>query len=212
LANEIYCHTMPARILHWINAANIGLLTTSGMYIRDPELFALFANMDIARKTHFIAMYLIIYGILIRIYYSWVSKDYRELMFRPRDIKGFPSLFRYYLFLSKEPPVSGKYNAGQKLLYNSWAVLVLVQAITGFGLYFTDGLAAYVRALGGPVVVRQVHFAATWVFILTVALHVYLSIIGGWAVIKSMITGYLPEGIYMQPVAGEFEREEPERF
>ncbi len=206
MAKEIYCHTIPARILHWINAANIGLLTTSGMYIRDPEVFALFANMDIARKTHFIAMYLIIYGILIRIYYSWVSRDYRELMFRPRDFREFPALFRYYLFIRKEPPESGKYNAGQKLLYNAWAVLVFLQAVTGFGLYFPDGLAAFVRMFGGPVVIRQLHFAITWVFIVSVALHVYLSFIGGWMVIKSMITGYLPEGVYMQPVADETER------
>ncbi|WP_418791227.1 cytochrome b/b6 domain-containing protein [Phosphitispora sp. TUW77] len=205
MGNEIYCHTIPARILHWINAANIGLLTTSGMYIRDPELFALFANMDIARKTHFIAMYLIIYGILIRIYYAWVSKDYREIMFRLQDIRKFPALLRYYLFFSKEPPESEKYNVGQKLLYSAWAILVLVQAITGFGLYFPDGLATYVRILGGPVVVRQVHFATTWVFIVTVALHVYLSFLGGWPVIKSMITGYLPEGIHIQPVAEESE-------
>lgn len=61
------------------------------------------------------------------------------------------------------------------------------------------------------MVVRQVHFAITWVFILTVALHVYLSFIGGWAVIKSMITGYLPEGVYIQPVAGD-ERGDLERF
>ena len=203
MVREIYCHTLPARILHWINAANIGLLTTSGLYIRNPEHFLFFANMDIARKTHFIAMYLIIYGILIRIYYSWVTKDYRDLLFRFKDLGGFPALFKYYCFLSEVPPESGKYNSGQKLLYSAWAGLVFIQALTGFGLYFPDGLAGYVRFIGGPVVIRQFHFAVTWVFIITVALHVYLSFLGGWTVIKSMVTGYIPEGIYMQPVAEE---------
>jgi len=205
LARELYYHTLPARILHWINAANIGLLTTTGLYIRDPYHFPLFANMDIARKIHFIAMYLIIYGIVIRIYYSWVSKDYRELLFRFRDFKGFPALIRYYLFVSKTTPESGKYNAGQKLLYNAWAVLVFLQAVTGFSLYFPDALAGFVRALGGPVVLRQFHFILTWVFIVTVALHIYLSFLGGWSVIKSMITGYFPEGESMQPVSEDVE-------
>jgi len=199
LARDLYYHTLPARILHWVNAANIGLLTTTGLYIRDPETFPFFAGMDIARKIHFIAMYLIIYGILIRIYYSYVSQDYRELLFRIRDIKGFPALVKYYLFLSKELPDYGKYNPGQKFLYNLWAVLVFFQAFTGFALYFPNVSAGLTRMLGGPLLFRQVHFLLTWVFIVTVALHIYLSFLGGWTVVKSMITGYFPEGEHMQP-------------
>lgn len=201
MAREIYVHTLPARIMHWINAANIGLLTTTGLYIRDPEHFSLFANMDIARKTHFIAMYLIIYGILVRVYYSWISRDYRDLMFRFKDIKDFPALVSYYLFFSRRLPDFGKYNPGQKLLYNAWAVMVFLQAATGFALYFPDALAGYTRLFGGPVIIRQVHFLLTWVFIITVALHVYLAFIGGWNVVKSIITGYFPEGEEMQPIS-----------
>jgi Ni/Fe-hydrogenase 1 B-type cytochrome subunit len=204
---NIYCHTLPARILHWINAANIGLLTTTGLYIRDPWFFPFFANMDIARKTHFIAMYLIIYGILIRIYYSYISKDYRDLLFRFRDFKGFPELIWYYLFFNKTMPDYGKYNPGQKLLYNSWVVLVFFQSFTGFLLYFQENLILINRFLGGSLIIRQVHFLLTWVFIVTVALHVYLSFIGGWTVVKSMITGYFPEGECMQPTSVEESKE-----
>lgn len=205
LAKEEYCHSFPARVLHWLNAANIGLLTITGLYIRDPVHFALFANMDIARKAHFVAMYLIIFGILVRIYYSYVSGDYRELLFRPNDIRGLFPLMKYYLFLSKSTPGYGKYNPGQKLLYNAWGVMVFIQAFTGFILYWPDMLAGTARILGGPVIVRQVHFLMTWVFTATVALHVYLSFIGGWKVIKSMITGYFPEGESMQPVSQDLE-------
>jgi len=203
LARELYLHTLPARILHWVNAASIGLLITTGLYIRSPHYFPLFANMDIARKAHFIAMYVIIYGILIRIYYSYVSKDYQELLFRLRDLRSIPDLTKYYLFLKKSTPDYGKYNPGQKLLYNFWAVLVLFQAITGFALYWPDVLAWFSRIWGGPVVLRQAHFLVTWVFIVTVALHCYLSFLGGWVVVKSMITGYFPEGESMQPASEE---------
>ena len=205
MAKEVYYHTLPVRVLHWINAANIGLLTTTGLYIRDPLHFTLFANMDIARKTHFIAMYLIIYGILIRVYYSYLSKDYRELLLRVKDFRGFPPLMKYYLFLSKATPDFGKYNPGQKLLYNLWAILTLLQGVTGFTLYWPDALAGFSRLLGGPIIIRQFHFMLTWVYIITVALHIYLSFIGGWAVIKSMITGYFLEGESMQPVSEDVE-------
>lgn len=203
MANELYLHTLPARILHWVNAASIGLLTTTGLYIRSPQHFALFANMDMARKAHFIAMYLILYGIIIRIYYSYVSKDYLELVFRPMDLKDFPNLVKYYLFLRKSTPEYGKYNPGQKLLYNLWAVLIFFQAVTGFTLYWPDALAGFARIWGGPVMVRQAHFLITWVYIVTVALHGYLAFLGGWSVVKSMITGYFPEGESMQPASEE---------
>lgn len=188
MPEEIYYHTLPARIMHWLNAAVIGLLTTTGLYIRDPEYFPLFANMDIARKTHFIAMYLIIYGVLIRLYYSYVSGDHRELLFRFREIRGFGPLLSYYLFFNKSAPDFGKYNPGQKLLYNAWVILLLLQAVTGFTLYWPDFLAGAAGILGGHLMVRQIHFLITWIFIVTVGLHAYLSFIGGWDVFKSMIT------------------------
>lgn len=201
MSQELYCHSLPARILHWVNAAVIGLLTASGLYIRDPGYFPVFVRMDIARKAHFIAMYLIVYGIIIRLYYSYVSKDYRELLFKFRDFRGFPALMKYYLFMNKSVPNFGKYNPGQKLLYNMWVNLLLVQSVTGFILYWPDLFAPAAGLLGGHLMVRQAHFLITWFFIVTVALHVYLAFIGGWDVVKSMITGYYPEGKPMQPVS-----------
>lgn len=203
MAKQLYYHALPARILHWVNAANIGLLTTTGLYIRDPGHFAVFATMDIARKTHFIAMYLVIYGVIIRIYYSYKSRDYRELLFRVREIKEFPTLFKYYLFIRRDLPDYGKYNPAQKLTYNAWAVLIFLQAVSGFILYWPDKLARPAMIFGGLLAVRQFHFMLTWVFIITVSLHVYLSLLGGWTVIKSMITGYFPEGEHMQPDSEE---------
>lgn len=204
MAEDVYYHTLLARILHWFNAANIGLLTTTGLYIRDPHLFMFFANMDIARKTHFIAMYLLLYGMIIRIYYSYVSRDYKELMFRFKDLKDFPVLTAYYLFLRKELPNFGKYNPGQKMTYTGWVVLVFLQAISGFLLYFPESLGNIARVLGGPIIIRQFHFIITWVFILTVAMHIYLAFIGGWEVVKSMIIGNVPES--KQPVSEEIEK------
>ena len=61
------------------------------------------------------------------------------------DIREFPALIKYYLFFSKELPEFGKYNPGQKFLYNAWAVLVFLQAGTGFMLYFPDNLAGLTR-------------------------------------------------------------------
>lgn len=187
MAKHVWYHSFPARILHWVNAAIIGLLATTGLYIRDPIHFNVFANMDLARKTHFIAMYLMISGTIFRLYYSYRSKDYREMIFRFKDIKKLPAFVSYYLFLRKTFPDYEKYNPGQKMLYSVWAIVLLFQVATGFALYYPTRFGHIVREVGGLVVIRQAHFMVTWILIITVSIHVYLSFLSGWTVVKSMI-------------------------
>ncbi len=182
-------HTLTARIIHWTNAAFMGLLILTGLYIRDPLSLSFFANMDTARKLHFISMYFIISGTFLRIYYSCIDRDYREIFFRFRDFKQLPKVVKYYLFLSDSLPCKGRYNACQKVLYNGWVLLILFQAATGFMLYSTEILTKYSLLLGGPVIVRQTHFLMTWFFIITIIVHVYCAFLSGWDVVKSMFTG-----------------------
>lgn len=195
LAKEKLYHTLTARVLHWSNAAIIGLLIITGLYIRDPISFNLFTNMDTARKLHFICMYLILIVTFIRLYYSCINKDYRGVILRFRDIKQLPGVFKYYLFLSSKLPGKGRYNPGQRFLYNGWVLMILFQAATGFMLYSSENLVRYSPLLGGPVIVRQVHFLMTWAFIVTIAIHVYFAFLSGLSVVSSMFTGMLENKI-----------------
>lgn len=188
----ILVHSKPNRFLHWFNMLSITLLTLTGFYIHNPLQFSFFPSMDIARKIHFIFMYLILYGVLIRIYYAIYTKDYRDILFRLRDIKGFFPLMRYYLFLDTKAPEQGKYNSGQKLVYNLWVIFIGVQGLTGFIMYFPTALADLGVRFGGMVVIRQVHYMVTWIFVYTVGIHIYMGIISGRDVLRSIITGYLP--------------------
>ncbi|MFZ5641188.1 MAG: Ni/Fe-hydrogenase, b-type cytochrome subunit [Bacillota bacterium] len=203
MGQGILYHTATARILHWINTLSVVMLTLTGFYIHWPLKFSLFSGMDSARKLHFIFMYVVVYGIVIRVYYAWVSGDYRDIMFRPADIRGLPALARYYFFMTKSLPDFGKYNPGQKLTYTGWTLLIIVQAVTGFILYWPTRLAWLAEPLGGMMMMRQVHYLVTWIFVATVGLHVYLGFLGGPAVLKSIITGYMSAGAHMQPDSGE---------
>jgi len=205
MSQGIIYHTAIARFLHWTNVVSVGMLALTGFYIHWPLDFRIFSNMDMARKLHFIFMYIAFFGMLLRVYYAWISGDYKDIMFRPSDVKGFPALARYYTFFSKSLPDFGKYNPGQKLTYSGWAVLILVQAATGFILYRPTRLAGLAQVMGGMMVMRMIHYLVTWIFVATVVLHVYLSFLGGLAVIKSIITGYVPAGAQLQPESGEEE-------
>lgn len=196
-------HSAVVRMLHWLNAVSVVVLTLTGFYIHWPLQFGIFSDMDTARKLHFIFMYIVSFSILWRVYYSWLSGDYKDIMFRAEDIRGFPALAKYYTFLSRKLPDFGKYNPGQKMTYTGWAFLMVFQAISGFILYWPTALGGTAALLGGLMVVRMVHYLVTWIFVATVGLHVYLSFLGGVTVLKSIFTGQIPAGVNMQPVSDE---------
>lgn len=182
-------HTLTARILHWINFTIIGVLAITGLYIRDPIKFPVVSTMGMATKIHYIAMYLLLSVTVVKLYYSCFNKDYRELFIRPKDIKNLPKVIKYYLFLTDTLPKARRYNAGQKALYNTWTLMVIFQAVTGFILYSPEYIIKYSSMLGGPVLVRQMHFLMTWGFVVTAAIHVYFGFLAGWSVVKSIFTG-----------------------
>lgn len=186
-------HPLPARIFHWINVIVITLLTLSGFYIHNPDILTIFGPMDRGRFIHFIMMYVFICGAIYRAGYALIIGDWRELMFVPRDIKGFIPMAKYYLFFADSYELHGKYNAGQKMTYSLWPILSIVQMITGFVLYLPGRLSYVAYLLGGEINVRMIHYGVTWVFVITVAMHVYLAACSGWPMLKSIITGYLPE-------------------
>ncbi len=70
MAKMEYRHTRSVRLFHWWNAVSIFALIFSGFYIHNPYGFFrwMFADMDAARKVHFIFMYCLIAGLVGRLY------------------------------------------------------------------------------------------------------------------------------------------------
>ncbi len=189
-------HPAAIRVFHWTNMISITLLTLTGFYIHSPLQFTLFSSMDTPRTIHFIFMWVLIFGTIARVWYAVYTKDYRNVLFRLSDIKDFGSLAKYYLFISNKHPDYGKYNPGQKAMYTGVVLLILVQVITGFIMYYPTGLATWAFALGGPLVIRLIHYCVTWLFILLVMVHVYLDLAEGMPVLKSMFTGKIQEDFH----------------
>ena len=186
-------HSPWIRICHWINMISITTLVLTGFYINSPLEFRLFNNMDFPRMLHFIMAFVLCFGTLLRVYYAIATKDWKNIIYQPiKDTMKLPSMLKYYLFLSDSHPYYGKYNPGQKGMYTMWLALILVQIITGFMLYLPNSFVALGGALGGMMVVRLIHLVVTWLFVITVVLHVYLDVSEGVPVLKSMFTGKLP--------------------
>jgi len=183
-------HSAWIRRFHWLNMVSILLLLLTGYYIHAPQSFRLFDSMDTARMIHFTMAYVLSFGLLGRIYYAIVAKDAKNVVFNGLpDLRNLPSMMKYYLFMADSHPDYGKYNPGQKMMYTGWVFMALVMIVTGFILYKPGLFAAAGGVLGGMLTVRLIHYIFTWLWVLTILVHVYLDLSEGVPVLMSMVTG-----------------------
>lgn len=181
-------HPLPASLMHWAHLISLIVLTVTGLYIHWPWTPGL---MGIMRNTHFVFMYVFIFTAIIRVYWAFFGAgsaplgshekipDYK--FFGPqRENRGtIGGTIKYYTFFGKEAPPVSKYNGLQKGTYVFWLFLIAYQAITGFALW--SPTAAYFLPLtyvvGGVIVMRMLHYLGMWLFLITVAVHIYLAIV-----------------------------------
>ncbi len=185
-------HPLPAVIMHWVHLVSMFVLAFTGFFIHWPFSFAGLA-MGTARYLHFVFMYVVLIDLAVRVYWSFFGAgsslvkgtrekgpDYRN--FGPQRLNRgqFLETVKYYLFLRKTHPRTGKFNSLQKGTYVFWAFLLLFQGYTGFAIYGpTYDLPFFAWGtgmVGGLMAMRTIHYLIMWVFILTTLVHVYLSV------------------------------------
>lgn len=177
-------HPLWARLLHWGIVIAMLMMILTGLYIHDPNWIPIFSSLGIVWPLHYIFAVVLVALVVMRIVYGGITGDINELIMRPRDVKNLGPVIKYYVFLRKDEPDQGKYNAGQRMTYcGLWIPLLIVQVATGIILFVSID----------DVTMRAVHYIVTWLSIATIVAHVYLGSIHGWKVIKSMITGRLPQ-------------------
>jgi len=184
-----------ARINHWIVAVTFVCLAVSGLALFHPSLFwltALFGGGQMARWLHpwfGLVLAVSFFGLFVR----FLSQNLPERtdwvwLTRIRDVMA-----------SREDylPEVGKYNAGQKLVFWSQAVLISILLVTGIGLWLAA--VANIEALTGfkPTIdqlrwAAVIHATAAVLAIMVWIVHVYAAI---WvrgtfaAMIQGSVTG-----------------------
>lgn len=179
-------HPVTAVVLHWLHLVSIFVLIYTGFFIHNP--FGP-GTMDFMRGAHFTFMYILIIVAIVRVLWAFLGegsaasgerkpiKDYRHFGYQRENRGQFGETLKYYLFLRRTHPHGAKYNPLQKITYMLWLLLIILQAITGFALYpaTAGAFEGLVYAIGGVMVMRSIHFIIMWLFIVTTAVHVYLS-------------------------------------
>ncbi len=198
-------YTTGARINHWITAASLVLLALSGLALFHPSLFflsGLFGGGSTTRMIHpwiGVVLFFSFIGLFFRFWRLnlWVRND-SVWMSRLRDVLGGKD---------ENLPELGKYNAGQKMVFWSMSLLILVLITSGiviwdqyFSEYFTieqKRIAILVHAITAVVAICVwiVHvYAAIWVRG-TISAMTRGQVTGGWAWrhhrkwLKELVTG-----------------------
>lgn len=209
---RVYVWEFPVRLFHWVNALAIVVLIATGYLIGHP--LTLFHSQEAyqqywfgtVRFVHFVAAYIFLFNLLVRVYWSFVGNRYaRWRKFVPlnrAELRELWEVLRVDIFQTvrtTHPTLGHNQLAGLSYLF--LFALSAFQVITGFGLYaamsdsWLASLFAWVVPLmGGDGTVRVWHHGIMWLFVVFIAVHIYIvfyhdyiegrgttsSIVGGW--------------------------------
>ena len=205
---EYYLFSPWLRIFHWIMVVSICVLFTTGLMITSPWIIyssePTFSGMtaDNIRNIHFIAAYLFCASFILRIYGFIINPGDRLF---PHVWKGYfysntIDVALHYMFLKSEH-ASYLRNPLARCSYAFLYVLVFIEILTGFGIYYmTDpsGIGGtlfgwVITLLGGEMMAHLVHHYVAWGIILFAIGHLYMVIraefMEGESEVSSMFSG-----------------------
>ena len=193
---EYYIYSPWLRIFHWLMVASVAVLFATGLYIGNPFFIgtqgveptfavAKWMSMETIRYAHFAAAYILVAAFILRIYGFAVNRGDRLLprFWTALYWQGVVELMKHYLFLSADHRPYLR-NSLARSAYLGVYVMLAIEAVTGFAMYFMvnpNGLGAKLFGpvnglLGGEYTVHIVHHYVAWLLVIFVIVHVYLVI------------------------------------
>ena len=157
------------RLVHWGVAITYIFLFLSGLALFHPFFFwtaSLFGGGPLLRILH------PFFGIVLALlFYPYAAKLWRDNVMTPTDWKWMANAFQYMNKRYENPPDTGKYNGGQKLMY--WSMVLVIAALVTTGLiiwqpYFAPAFSATTRKAAAIV-----HAISAFTMFIGIGIHVY---------------------------------------
>jgi formate dehydrogenase subunit gamma len=182
-------NTTAARINHWITAGCFILLLLSGLAMFHPMLFFLSNLFGGGQWTR--AVHPWIGTVLLVSYLGLIVQFWRDNFWNRDDIAWMKVIDRVLMNQEEGVPELGRFNAGQKFVFWSMALLVPVLFLTGliiWEVYFGSATSIEVQRIA-----VLIHSAAAIAAIIVWIVHVYAAI---WVEgsVRAMTQGYVTPG------------------
>ena len=188
-AGTLIRYTAATRINHWITAACFTLLTLSGLAMFDPTLFFLSNLFGDGQTTRAVHPW---FGVVLVASFSILFvRFWHHNLWNRNDMKWIGAI-KYLLMNDEEHvPSVGRYNAGQKFVFWSMALLILVLFVSGLVIW--DQYFLPYTTIEEKRVAVLVHSLAAVAGMAILIIHVYAGI---WVrgSVRAMIRGYVSAG------------------
>jgi thiosulfate reductase cytochrome b subunit len=179
-------HPLPVRIMHWINAAAMLVMITSGWGIYNDDViirgfhFSSFWRLgDWAAWSlnwHFAGMWFLTLNGLAYLVYGLVSGRLRERLLPIRMSELVQTVVDTLHFKIAHEDIT-VYNAVQKLLYIVVILAGISQVVSGLAIWKPIQFSGLVSLLGGFQTTRVLHFVGMAVIVGFLIVHVALALL-----------------------------------
>src|SRR5215470_9938753 len=185
-------YTTGARINHWITATSLVLLAVSGLALFHPSLFFLtsvFGGGQLTRMIHpwiGVVLFFSFFGLFLRFFRLnlWTRSD-------TIWVANVGEVLNNHEEEHEELVEIGKYNAGQKIVF--WSMSLLIIVLISSGLVMWDQYFYNFTTIEQKRLAVLIHALAAIVIICVWIVHVYAAI---WVrgTIRGMTRGYVTGG------------------
>ena len=182
-------YTTGARINHWITAACLILLALSGLALFAPSLFFLTALFGGGQTTRFIHPWI---GVVLFFSFLGLSlRFWKANLWKAEDGTWLARLSDVLTGHEERLPEVGKYNAGQKGVFWSMSILIVVLILSG--LVSWDEYFAPYTSIEQKQIAILVHDVAAIAIICVWIVHFYAAI---WVrgTFSAMVRGFVTGG------------------
>lgn len=212
MRRRVYVWEIPVRLVHWVNALSVLLLSLTGYFIGNPWLFIArreaYAGffMGTVRFAHFVVAFVFIASILLRTYWAFAGNPYASwrglFPFLTREgRRSMAHAAQYYFFLRRDPPETAGHNALAGMTYAIIVTLYGLIVFSGLALFgdlhpesVWRGATGWVFAFLTPQQIRLTHHMVMWGLLLFALYHVYVAWLidmeEGNGLMSSMFSGF----------------------
>jgi Ni/Fe-hydrogenase 1 B-type cytochrome subunit len=208
---RVYVWEAPVRIVHWLIAFSIVVLSATGLYIGYPFITVSGPAgqhfvMGWAKVIHAYTAYVFITAVMVRIIWMFTGNKYAHwdkfIPVRAQRRRGLWPTTKFYLFALRKPPGFVGHNPLAGMTYTLVFGLYFVAIATGLILRGTSAdvsapvrwFASWAPLFGGLQIARWIHHVVMWLLLGFAVHHVYSSVlmstVDANATVESIFSGY----------------------
>ncbi len=199
------------RVTHWVNAVALTIMIGSGLRIFNayPRFSRKGANfccypfegkpippkltfggwLGGARHWHFAMMWILVVNGLVYLGYVYLHGEWRNIVPMRGFFRNAWEMVRFYLFIRKDHPIQGRYNALQRGTYFILPWIGALAVVSGIAIWKPVQLSILTDLMGGYVWARYWHFVAMSLLVALSAVHIFMVFATDPYSMRSMITG-----------------------